>query len=139
MKPIIGISMGDPAGCGPEISVKALHDKSMYQRCRPLIVGDARMLEDSIRILEGCGYLQPGEMKVNQISAVSEAQFTYGTVDVYHLDLIDMDQFEYGKLSAMCGDAAFKCVVKVIELAMDGKVDATVTNALNKIYKQKGK
>ena len=50
-KPIIGITMGDPAGCGPEITVKALHAPELYERCSPLVVGDAKMIEDSIRIL----------------------------------------------------------------------------------------
>ena len=132
MRPIIGITMGDPAGCGPEITIKALSDPEMYNRCKPLVVGDINVFDDSVRILEGCGYLKPGQIKLNKVDSVEQALFEFGTIDVYHLDLIDMDQFEYGKLSAMCGDAAFKCVVKVIELAMDGKVDATVTNALNK-------
>ncbi len=132
MRPIIGITMGDPAGCGPEITVKALYDREMYQRCKPLVVGDARVIEDSVRILEQCGYLKAGEITVNRVADVKEAGFNYGTIDVYHLDLVDMDQFEYGKLSAMCGEAAFQSVVKVIGLAMDGEVDATVTNALNK-------
>lgn len=131
-KSIIGITMGDPAGCGPEITIKALHDPTVYDRCKPVVVGDVKMFEDSIRILEGTGYLKPGEMEINQVSDVKEARFEYGTIDVYHLELVDMARFEYGKLSGMCGDAAFKCVVKVIELAMKGDVDATVTNALNK-------
>lgn len=131
-KSIIGITMGDPAGCGPEITMKALHNPEVYERCAPVVVGDARVLADSIRILEETGYLKSGEMKINRISEVKEARFEYGTVDVYHLDLVDMEQFQYGKLSAMCGEAAFQCVVKVIELAMKGEVDATVTNALNK-------
>lgn len=132
MKPIIGISMGDPAGCGPEITVKALHDPSVYERCRPLVVGDAKIFRDSIRILEETGYLKKGECKVNQIETVGDARFEYGIIDVYHLELVDLDKFEYGKLSAMCGEAAFQCVVKVIELAMKGEIHATVTNALNK-------
>ncbi len=131
-KPIIGITMGDPAGCGPEITVKALHDPAIYERCKPVVVGDVKVFNDSIRILEGAGYLQPGEMKINQISNVKDAMFQYGTIDIYHLELVDMNKFQYGKLSTMCGDAAFQCVVKVIELAMKGDVDATVTNALNK-------
>ena len=132
MKPIIGITMGDPAGCGPEITIKALHDPAVYERCRPLVVGDARVLNDSIRILEGCGYLSPGEIRIHPVRNVDESEFTFGTIDVYHLDLVDMEQFCYGKLSSMCGEAAFQSVVKVIDLAMKGEVDATVTNALNK-------
>ncbi len=131
-RPVIGITMGDPAGCGPEITVKALHQRSLYERCRPLVVADANVLADSIRILTGTGFLKENELKLHRVSSVEEAVFEYGTIDVLHLDLVDMDEFAYGKLSPMCGKAAYVCVEKVISLAMEGKVDATVTNALNK-------
>ena len=61
-----------------------------------------------------------------------EAKYEYGTIDVLDMGLVDMAQLKRGEVSAMCGDAAFKYVTKVIELAMDKKVDATVTNAFNK-------
>ena len=125
-RPLIGITMGDPAGCGPEITVKALRDPELYRRCRPLVVGDAKMIEDSIRILGA------QELKVNRVSDPEEGSYRWGTIDVYHLDLVDMSRFEYGRVSAMCGEAAFQCVKTVIGLAMDGRIDATVTNALNK-------
>ncbi len=125
-RPLIGITMGDPAGCGPEITVKALRDPELYRRCRPLVVGDTKMIEDSIRILG------VQELKVNRVSDPEEGAYRWGTIDVYHLDLVDMSRFEYGRVSAMCGEAAFQCVKTVIGLAMDGRIDATVTNALNK-------
>ncbi|ADK80797.1 4-hydroxythreonine-4-phosphate dehydrogenase PdxA [Sediminispirochaeta smaragdinae] len=125
-RPILGITMGDPAGCGPEITVKALRNKEIYDMCRPLVVGDSKMFEDSIRILK------EKKIKVRRVSLVEDARFEYGTIDVYHLDLVDMSQFQYGKVSAMCGEAAFQCVRTVIELALAGKIDGTITNALNK-------
>ena len=51
-KPIIGISMGDPAGCGPEITVKALSENNIYDQCRPLVVGDGKIFRAAVRILE---------------------------------------------------------------------------------------
>lgn len=125
-RPIIGITMGDPAGNGPEITVMALSHKDLYQRCRPLVVGDAKMLEKAASIV---GH---SELTIRRVTQVSDAIFEYGTIDVLHMDLIDLDQFEYGKVSVMCGMAAFLSVKKVIELAMEGKIDATCTNALNK-------
>lgn len=125
-RPILGITMGDPAGCGPELSVKALRNPKIYEICRPLVVGDAKMLEDSLRILNDT------TTKIHRISSVKDAKFEPGTIDVYHLELVDMSKFSYGKVDAMCGEAAFQCVVKDIELAMKGEIDGTVTNALNK-------
>ena len=46
-KPIVGITMGDPAGNGPEITVKALGNPELYERCRPIVIGDAKMLEQA--------------------------------------------------------------------------------------------
>lgn len=125
--PIIGITMGDPAGNGPEITVKALSNPSIYERCRPIVVGDAKMLE------QAKGFVQHQEIIIHPVSSVKEALFQPGTIDVYHLDLIpDVRSFKIGEVSAEGGNAAFESVRKVIELAMTGEVDATVTNALNK-------
>lgn len=125
-RPVIGITMGDPAGIGPEITVKALSMQKLYEECCPLVVGDASVLE---RAAELTGH---SEIRIHPVNAVSEADFTPGTIDVWDLKKVDMDRLEIGKVSAMAGDAAFSYVKKVIELAMAGSVDATVTNALNK-------
>lgn len=125
--PIVGITMGDPAGNGPEITVKALADATLYERCRPLVVGDAKMLE------QAKGFVGHPEIVINPVSSVDEAVFETGTIDVYQLDLIeDVSAFRIGEVSVEGGNAAFQSVKKVIELAMAGEVDATVTNALNK-------
>lgn len=131
-KPVVGITMGDPAGCGPEITIKAFNHKNIYEKCRPIVVGDMRVFEQMVARLESIGVLPKGAISLHRIDKVAEAFFEYGTIDILHLDLIDLSDFAYGKLSAMCGKAAFACVTKVIELAMNGEVDATVTNALNK-------
>lgn len=125
--PIVAITMGDPAGNGPEITVKALSDKTLYDRCRPIVVGDAKMIE------QAKGFVGMPEIQVNPVNAVSEAKFEAGTIDVYQLDLIeDVSKFRVGEVSVEGGNAAFQSVKKTIELAMAGEVDATVTNALNK-------
>lgn len=123
---IIGITMGDPAGNGPEITVKALSHPEIYEKCRPIVIGDIKILEKAAEIT---GH---EEIRFHSVTEVKDAFFTYGTIDVYQMDLIEMSRFEYGKVSAMCGMAAFLCVKKVIELAMKKEIDATCTNALNK-------
>lgn len=124
-RPILGISMGDPASIGPEITVKALSDPSVYEKCAPLIIGDAAVMEAAVKVVEK-------DIKIHAVHSVQEALFTYGTIDVYDMNLVDMDKLERGVVSAMAGHAAFEYVRKVIELAMNHEVDATVTNALNK-------
>ncbi len=125
--PIVAITMGDPAGNGPEITVKALADVTLYDRCRPIVVGDAKMIE------QAKGFVGMPEVQVNPVHSVAEAKFEAGTIDVYQLDLIeDVEKFKVGEVSVEGGNAAFQSVKKTIELAMAGEVDATVTNALNK-------
>ena len=125
-KPLIGITMGDPASIGPEISVMALTDPHILEICDPVIVGDAKVMEDAVSVV--C----PGEVAIRAIGKVSDARFEPGVINVMDMGLVDMDKLEYGKVSAMCGEAAFRYVEKVIQLAMAGEIDATVTNALNK-------
>lgn len=125
-KKTIGITMGDPASIGPEITIKALTKKEIYDRCNPVVIGDAAVLEAASK-LKG----MPA-VTIHPISDLSEVSYTCGTIDVLDMNLVDVDRLEYGKVSAMAGEAAFQYVVKVIELANLGKIDATVTNALNK-------
>lgn len=124
-KPIIGISMGDPAGIGPEIIVKSLQQSSVYEKCCPMVVGDAKIMKKAVDLLSA-------NLKVNAVHQVKEALFEYGCIDVYDLDNVDLSEFEYGKVSAMCGHAAFEAVRTVIELAMNKELDATVTAPINK-------
>ena len=125
--PIVGITMGDPAGNGPELSLKALLHADLYARCRPIIIGDATALE------QAKSFIGNPELTIHRCASVEDALFTPGTVDVLHLDLIaDVSKMPIGKISAEAGMAAFVSVRKTIELALECKLDATVTNALNK-------
>lgn len=126
-KPILGITMGDPAGNGAELSVKALADPKVYEKCRPVIIGDASCMVAAVKIVG-----KEKEVTINAIKDISDAKFQPGVIDVYDMEIVDIEKRIYGKVSKMCGEAAFQYVKKVIELAMDGQVDATVTNALNK-------
>ena len=131
MKPILAITMGDPAGIGPEIIVKALNNKETYEKCRPLVTGDASVMEWAVRQLGT-------EQKINIIHSVREALFEFGTIDVYDLQCVDMTVFEPGVVSPQCGNAAFVSIIKAIELAMADEVDGTVTAPLNKEALHKG-
>ena len=126
-KPIIGITMGDPASIGPEITIKALiNHPDVYDRCRPIVIGDACVMEAAKT------YVGMPDVRINAVQSVSDAKFEKGTIDVYDMKLVDIDKLELGKVSVMAGNAAFAYVKKDIELAMANEVDGTVTNALNK-------
>src|SRR6188474_2166034 len=117
-KPIIAITMGDPASIGPEIAVKALQERSIHEICRPLLVGDAKVFDQIISKLKL-------KVKVNAISKVADARFELGMIDVFDLKITDISKLQFGKIDAMCGEASFQAVKKAIELALSKEVDAT--------------
>lgn len=117
--------MGDPAGIGPEIVVRALSHESTYQKCRPIVTGDANVMRKAVSLL-GLN------LQVNAVDEVKAAKFEYGTIDVFDLKCVDADSFEFGKVAAQCGNAAFVSIRKAIDLAMAEEVDGTVTAPLNK-------
>lgn len=137
-KPILGITTGDPFGNGPEITIKALAKKSVYERCSPLIIGDVAVIEYATKVAKKVSGI---DLKIRVIKAVHEAAFEYGVLDVYDMGIVraedipsnpeDPKPFCQGA-TALGGEAAFQYVRKVIKLAMGGEVDATVTNALSK-------
>lgn len=124
---IIGITMGDPASIGPEITAKALSDPAVYERCKPLVIGDVPVMEEALKITG-----LSGKLKIHGVKNVEDARFQYGIIDVYDMGVVDIKELKRGEVSVMAGNAAFQYVKKVIELAMEKKIDATVTNALNK-------
>lgn len=124
---IIGITMGDPASIGPEITAKALSDPAVYERCKPLVIGDVPVMEEALKITG-----LSGKLKIHGVKNVEDARFQYGTIDVYDMGVVDIKELKRGEVSVMAGNAAFQYVKKVIELAMEKEIDATVTNALNK-------
>ena len=123
--PILAITMGDPAGVGPEIIAMSLAQEAPYALCRPIVVGDAAMMELGVRSAKV-------DLKVRAVERTADARFERGTIDVLDLKLIDASQFAYGTVSAQCGHAAFEAVRTAIDLAMKGEVDGTVTAPLNK-------
>ena len=124
-KPIIGITMGDPAGIGPEVAAKALASADIYKISRPLIFGDAKIIADAAKIANI-------DFSINPVEKISAAKFTVGTIDVFDLKNVDLEKIEFGQISAMAGNASFEAILKVIELALEKKLDATVTGPINK-------
>lgn len=126
-KKIIGVTLGDPAGIGPEISIKAFNKPELYDRSKPLLVGDESV--DSYYLNK---HPELG-LQLNVIDKPSEAKFEFGTIDLISVGVVpSMDDFPIGEVSSIGGDAAFQYVKKVIELALAKEIDATVTNPLNK-------
>lgn len=124
-KPIIGITMGDASGIGPEIIVKSLNDDSILKRCHPVIIGDIKMLERASELLKV-------DFNVTKIDHSFDFEnFTDNVVYCYDLDLIPEDLF-FGEVSAIAGDGSFQYLKTAIELANARKINAICTAPLNK-------
>lgn len=130
LKPRIAITMGDGAGVGPEIIMKALADKALYENCEPFVIGDAKLLERANGIVHT-------HLKVRSIQSVEEATFSYGTVDCIDLNLLPGD-LPFGEISAEAGNASFRYLEKAIQLANAGEVEGICTAPLNKEALHKG-
>ena len=124
-KPVIGITMGDPAGIGPEIIVKALVSESMTGRCSCIVFGDSRILQMALAITK-----TPASLHV--IHDISDAVFLPGSIEVMDFANVDPDQFHFGRVDAQCGRAAYEYIEKAIFCAMDGQLDAIATTPINK-------
>jgi 4-hydroxythreonine-4-phosphate dehydrogenase len=123
-RPRIAITMGDAAGVGPEVIMKALAHRELYAIARPLVVGDARRLAAAGRIVK-CG------LAVRAIAGPDDAGFDPGTVDCIDLALVPEDT-PFGKLSTACGEAAYRFIERAVALAVAREVDAICTAPLNK-------
>lgn len=128
--PILAITMGDAAGCGPEVIVKALADENVYKLCRPLVFGDAKRIEAAAAIVNS-------PLKVNGITDAIEGAYQHGTIDVLDFDNIPAD-LPFGQVDARAGHAAFTYLESAIHQATDNKVAAIVTAPLNKEALHKG-
>jgi 4-hydroxythreonine-4-phosphate dehydrogenase len=122
--PRIAITMGDAAGVGPEIIMKSLAHNEVYERCRPLVIGDASRLR-------AAGNIVGTKLCVRELSNGENAEYIAGTVDCIDLKLIPAD-LPWGALSAIAGDAAFQFIRIATEMAVAGVVEAICTAPLNK-------
>ena len=125
LRPILGISMGDPAGVGPEIICAALSRPRVRELCRPIVIGDAWVIRNATKFAKT-------NADVRAVSKVADARFEPNAIDVFDLHNVEIDKLQLGKVSAMAGHAAFEAVRVMIELAKSGQIDATVTAPIHK-------
>ena len=125
MKPIIAITMGDPAGVGPEVTARALAQQVVWECCRPLVIGDAGVLEKAAA-------LAGGTLAFHPISQASEVRFAPSAPDVLDLHNVDLDRWEPGQVAAVAGKASVEYIERAVELVRAGQADAITTGPINK-------
>ncbi len=124
-KPILAITMGDPAGIGPEIAVKTFANPVIHELCRPILVG-------SVSIMEQAQSISEDKLEIKKILEVNDAVYQPDTMSVLDIGMDTEAPIKFGKISAVAGELAFQSVIKAIDLAKKGKVDGTVTNPIHK-------
>ena len=124
-RPILGISVGDPGGIGPEITAKALNLKEIYDISRPLVVADFRFMQDTLKFSNV-------NLTLNAVQNVRDARFVHGTLDILDMANMPPDLLRYKAVTAAQGKASFEYIARVIELAMNAEIDGTVTGPISK-------
>ena len=122
--PRVGITMGDAAGVGPEVVVKALAHPEAHALCRALVIGDAKRLERAAAL---CGL----KLAIRPIAGPEEARFESGCADCVDLAPVP-PELPFGKLSAAAGEAAYRYIERAVELALAKRIDAICTAPINK-------
>jgi 4-phospho-D-threonate 3-dehydrogenase / 4-phospho-D-erythronate 3-dehydrogenase len=125
VRPLIGITLGDPAGVGPEIILKALSSEEIYFLCRPLVIGDAAVLKAIGRVLKT-------RLRLNPVESPDAGAYRFGTADVIDLANVEIDRLEMGKVSRMAGKASLGCIYRAIDLARAGQIHGVVTAPIHK-------
>lgn len=123
-KPVLGITMGDATGCGPEIIVKSLAESSFYEMSRLFVIGDAKIMRRAVGIVGS-------SLKVRTVDSIAAAGKEAGVIDVLDFDNLPVD-LPFATVDARAGKAAYEYVAKGVDMAMVGQIDAIVTAPLNK-------
>jgi len=124
--PLIGITMGDPAGIGPEIIVKALADNVIYDVCRPVVLGDPSVLASVLSTVSR-------EISLNVIANPSEAMAVCGKIDLLALSNLKREAFQAGKPTVAGGKAMVAYIFKAVEMIQKGELGAMVTCPISKV------
>jgi 4-hydroxythreonine-4-phosphate dehydrogenase len=123
--PLLGITMGDPAGIGPEITAKALATPVVRKAARPIVLGDARVMADAVR-LAGL------DLAMRRLARVGDATGVGDDVEVLDLANADPAAFQIGRVSALCGRAAYEYIERAVQLALGREIAGIVTAPINK-------
>ena len=140
-KPILGLTMGDPAGIGPEICLRALREPAVLAQCVPVLFGDACVIQRLLS-LESFSSLVP-KGRVGRVTAaarpcrtISLAEWQEGVTSAEPL-IVDfatpgLDQLEPGHISAAAGKAGYRYIEEAIRAALAARIEAVVTAPIHK-------
>jgi 4-phospho-D-threonate 3-dehydrogenase / 4-phospho-D-erythronate 3-dehydrogenase len=122
--PIIALTMGDPAGIGPEIIVKAFQDDTLHLQSRAVVIGDARLLKAAAK-------KYAPEILIRTVNHPHEGWYQTCTIDVIDLNNVPED-IPIGIPSAQSGQASYEAIKTAVDLALNDEVSAITTAPINK-------
>jgi 4-phospho-D-threonate 3-dehydrogenase / 4-phospho-D-erythronate 3-dehydrogenase len=125
MRPLIAITMGDAAGIGPEIVIKALGSREILAICRPLIIGSGAVLLATQKALNS-------HYTFHVVKDIIEVQDSFNVISLLDLENLNTNEVTAGKVCSACGRASMEYIARAVELALAGKVAAIVTAPINK-------
>ena len=124
-RPLVAITMGDPAGIGAEVTAKAFQDPWVYEKCRPFVVGNVGSMNSALELIGSGGHARV-------VHDLADVVGRHGEVDVLDMENLDYDQIDYGVVSPVAGKASVEWILKAGELAASGKIAAITTAPINK-------
>ncbi len=124
MKPVLGITMGDAAGIGPEVIVKALADKRIYELAHPIVIGDKKIMQRALDIVKS-------DLQLRTVQDINNLQSEFGYIDLIDLNNLPAD-LPFAKVDARAGKAAYEYIESAVDLTLKNKIHAIVTAPLNK-------
>jgi 4-hydroxythreonine-4-phosphate dehydrogenase len=124
-RPVIGVTMGDPAGVGPEIIARACAEEAVERRSRPVVIGAATTMREALGLVGSPLTLHP-------VTRVEECRFTAGTLECLDCANVDMGTLPRSAVSAAAGRAAYEYIERAVRLAQAHTIDAIVTAPVNK-------
>ncbi|MDL1962827.1 MAG: 4-hydroxythreonine-4-phosphate dehydrogenase PdxA [Deltaproteobacteria bacterium] len=129
-RPVIGITMGDPVGIGPEIILKALESPLIHKICKPLVIGDSGVLELAKKSTSSA-------LKIKNIKTPVSGIYKYGQVNILCLSKLNEDKISWGEPTVQTGNAMIKYITTAIDMAISESISAIVTCPVNKAAMQK--
>jgi len=126
-KPLLAITMGDAAGVGPEVIVRAWADSQVHQHCRPVVLGHPQIIEEAVRLVGSDARVQ-----IVDLSELANCTVSGDTIPIVPVGSDNIMDVPRGTLDARTGGAAFEAVVLAIEMTRSGQFDGIVTAPLSK-------
>ena len=124
-QPILGVTMGDPAGVGPEIIARAAAEPAVRRDSRPVVIGAAATMSEALALIDS-------PLRLHPVARVADCRWADGTLEVLDLGNVDMGSLPRASVSGAAGRAAYEYIERAVQLAKAREIHGIVTAPINK-------